>query len=269
MAKLSATFQTWRIEIADNGSVSVYDRETLCPNSKEALTRIAREAGWAMDPGWTTRQAGRKLVDFLNGGGAAPQPGSTPTDDKPANSGQPDSESSPAEAVTDVDQECASAKIRVYGKAQNRTALGIAHAYMAMHPHATLEDLRKAFPNSLNPDASVKENFIHAEEKGSAFNWNGYFKGEDELLTMGDGCKVAMVSMWTKPSFERLVAHARRYDIAVARFEAADKGGKKGGFRLEYMNGYTPSATRKKTAGWLWIVLGLVVIALILLFVLS
>ena len=35
-------------------------------------------------------------------------------------------------------------KVRVYGKAQNRTALGIVHAYMVMYPQATLEDLRRA-----------------------------------------------------------------------------------------------------------------------------
>lgn len=96
-------------------------------------------------------------------------------------------------------------KIRVYGKAQNRTALGIMHAYMTIYPQATLEDLRKAFPNSLNPDSGVKENFIYAEEKGTEANWDGFFKGDDEELTTGDGRKVAVVKMWTKPSFERVV----------------------------------------------------------------
>ena len=77
-------------------------------------------------------------------------------------------------------------KVRVYGKAQNRTALGIAHAYMVMYPQATLEDLRKAFPNELNPDKGVKENFVYAEDKGTTADWDGYFKAEEELLTMGD-----------------------------------------------------------------------------------
>ena len=35
-------------------------------------------------------------------------------------------------------------KVRVYDKAQNRTALGIMHAYMVMYPQATIEDLQKA-----------------------------------------------------------------------------------------------------------------------------
>ena len=81
------------------------------------------------------------------------------------------------------------AKIKVYGKAQNRIALGIVHAYMIMHPKTTLEELRNAFPNSLNPDSGVKENFIYAEEKDTTANWDGYFKADSELITMGDGRK--------------------------------------------------------------------------------
>ena len=159
-------------------------------------------------------------------------------------------------------------KVRVYGKAQNRTALGIAHAYMVMYPQATLEDLRKAFPNELNPDKGTKEIFIYAEEKGTEANWDGYFKADEELLTMGDGKKVSVVKMWTKPSFERLVSHAKLYDIEIAQFEAAEKGfGKKGGFRLEYLNGYVPPVpAKKKSLRWLWILLALLLIGAIAFF---
>ena len=150
-------------------------------------------------------------------------------------------------------------KVRVYGKAQNRTALGIAHAYMVMYPQATLEDLRKAFPNELNPDKGVSENFVYAEDKGTTADWDGFFKAEDELLTMGDGKKVSVVKMWTKPSFERIVSHAKLYDIEIAQFEAADKGGKKGGFRLEYLNGYVPPVAKKKSLWWVWLLLLLLV----------
>lgn len=158
-------------------------------------------------------------------------------------------------------------KVRVYGKAQNRTALGIMHAYMLMYPHATLEDLRKAFPNSLNPDSGVKENFVYAEDgKGTDPNWKGYFLNEKELLATGDGKKVAVVYTWSKPSFERVVEQAKLYDIEVAKFEAADKGGKKGGFTLEYLNGWTPPAPVEKKKGipaWIWIILALLVIGIL------
>jgi len=150
-------------------------------------------------------------------------------------------------------------KVRVYGKAQNRTALGIMHAYMVMYPQATMEDIQKAFPNELNPDSGVKKNFVKAGEKGTDANWNGFFQKDDELLTMGDGTKVAVVSMWTKPSFDRLVSHAEQYGIEVAKFEEAEGGGKKGSFRLEYLNGYVPPAP-KKSKTWLWITIAAVLI---------
>ncbi len=154
-------------------------------------------------------------------------------------------------------------KVRVYGKAQNRTALGIMNAYMVMYPHATMEDLQKAFPNELNPDSGVKVNFVKAGDKGTDTNWNGFFQKDDELLTMGDGTKVAVVSMWTKPSFDRLVSHAAQYGIEVAKFEESEGGGKKGSFRLEYLNGYVPPAPKKKIPMWVWIVLAVIVIAVI------
>ena len=165
-------------------------------------------------------------------------------------------------------------KVRVYGKAQNRTALGIMHAYMVMYPQATMEDLEKAFPKELNPDSGVKINFVRAGEKGTDANWDGFFQKDDELLTMGDGTKVAVVKMWTKPSFERLVSHAAQYGIEIAQFEEADGAGKKGSFRLEYLNGYVPPKkeepkpvavpSKKKSMAWLWILLGLIAGAVII-----
>lgn len=157
-------------------------------------------------------------------------------------------------------------KVRVIGKAQNRTALGIMHAYMIIYPQATIKDLRKAFPNSLNPDKGTDEIFIFAEEKGTTANWDGYFKNNDEVLTMGDGKKVSVVKMWTKPSFERVVSHAEQYGIEIEKFEEADKGfGKKGGFELKYLNGWTPPApVQKKSKLWLWILIALLALAGIL-----
>ncbi|MCH5223814.1 MAG: OmpA family protein [Muribaculaceae bacterium] len=158
-------------------------------------------------------------------------------------------------------------KVRVYGKAQNRTSLGIMHAYMVMYPQATLEDLRKAFPNSLATDNGTGQIFIYADEKGTNADWDGYFKAPEEVLTDGDGKKVAVNKMWTKKSFENLQNHASQYGIEVAKFEEADKGfGKKGGFRLEYLNGYVPPVREEKKKGlpwWLWLLLGLIAAAAI------
>ena len=151
------------------------------------------------------------------------------------------------------------AKIKVYAKAQHRTALGIVHAYMTINPKATLENLREAFPNSLNPDSGVKENFIYENENGTSANWNGYFKADEELITLCDGKKVAVVSMWTKQSLERIIAQAKNYDIDVEQVDTKVEGG----FRLEYLNGFTPKAPTKKNYKWtMWFLFAMVLVAL-------
>lgn len=214
--KKQATYGDYVITINDDNSVAVTCYGEECNNAKKALREVSEKAGFAYDEGWNTRQYGAKLVDFLNEGAPATVPQQAPAVEEEKE------RSTPAESFEASAQESASAKVRVYGKAQNRTALGIVHAYMVMYPYATLEDLRKAFPNSLNPDSGVKDLFIYADEDGSSPDWNGYFKGEDELVTTGDGKKVAVAMLWTKPSFERMVAHARAYDIVVAKFEKAE-----------------------------------------------
>lgn len=170
-------------------------------------------------------------------------------------------------------------KIRVYAKAQNRAALGIVNAYLVINPKATLDDLKAAFPDSLNPDSGVKNNFISDQElkarEGGA--WNGYFSKDEELLQLNDGTKAALVSMWTKPSFDRLVEKAKEYGIVIAKFEAAEKGfGKKGGYSLEYLNGFKPAQpsqpkepaqpkkTEKKSKKWIWIVIVIILILILL-----
>ena len=153
-------------------------------------------------------------------------------------------------------------KIKVYGKAQNRTSLGIAHAYVVMYPQATLEDLRKAFPNSICPDKGVPENFLPVEE-AEKYNekMSLYFAKPDEVIELQDGTKVALCQVWSKPSFDRMVEQGSLYDIEVAEFEKAMKG-EKGGYRLEYLNGYVPPVAvvaRKGLPWWLWLLLALLV----------
>lgn len=163
-------------------------------------------------------------------------------------------------------------KIKVYGKAQNRTALGIANAYVVMYPHATIDDLRKAFPNSVCPDKGVPENFLPLEE-AEKYNekMSLYFAKPDEVIELQDGSKVALCQVWSKPSFERMVEQGKLYDIDVAEFEKTMKG-EKGGYRLEYLNGYVPpmpTPEKKKSKAWLWILLALLIAAGIITYILS
>ena len=157
--------------------------------------------------------------------------------------------------------ELASARVRVYGQAQNRTVLGIAHAYMIMYPHATHEDLCKAFPaQALRPGTDKLFVDVNSQDPADKAQLAGSFVMEEELITTGDGKKVALVMLWTKDHFEKIVAHAKQYGILVADFEKAAGGAKKGHFRLEYLNGYVPpKPQQKKSKWWLWLILLLLV----------
>lgn len=177
-------------------------------------------------------------------------------------------------------------KIRVYGEAQNRTALGIIHAYMKLFPDATLADLRKAFPDALAPDKGVAEIFVDSKTDG---NGEHYFMADDELVTLADGTKVAVVRLWTKPSYDNLVKMASRYGIEVAEFEQQQHVGKKGAFYIDYIDGYLPpydpvkdgpdgvvvpppvetvaeyeeDRTKRGGLGWLWLLLALIALFII------
>lgn len=130
-------------------------------------------------------------------------------------------------------------KVKVYAKSQNRIALGIINAYLAIYPEATLDDLRKAFPNTINPDCGSKQIFMTKKEIeahiANGEEWyasaRGYFVKEKEWLVMPDGERVGFVSMWTKKSMENLLKQALIYGI-----EAKEADEKRGTFRLEYLN---------------------------------
>ncbi len=165
-------------------------------------------------------------------------------------------------------------KVRVYGKAQNRTALGIVNAYLVMYPHATLEDLRKAFPDRLNNwKIKGKESMMFVSDKekdlllskygdASVYEENFLSKPE-EVLKLQDGTKVALRMGWTKEDYEAFVNWAKQYDIEVADFKPG-KPFEKGGFVLEYLNGYVPPVPdAKKSNWWLWLLIAAAIIILL------
>jgi len=161
-------------------------------------------------------------------------------------------------------------KVRVYGKAQNRTVLGIINAYLVMYPHATKEDLDKAFPSSeLLKRASGMKDFkslfrTPEEWQKDVSNQGLWFSESDERLKLQDGKEYILLKLWPKEAFEDMVSHASMYGIEVAKFEQGEKG-VKGGYRLEYLNGYVPPVvTTKKSPIWLWILIGLAAIGILL-----
>lgn len=168
-------------------------------------------------------------------------------------------------------------KVRVNAKSQKWAALGVIDAYMKMYPHATLEDLNKAFPRSVFVDSEPNMPLLvtMAEKAKMAAATKTNFDDEQleewktthYYLTMNDGTDIAFtVPMWTKEMFEKILSQAKLYDIVFAKYEAADKGfGKRGEYSLEYLNGYVPPVPSKKK-NWLWILIAaLVIIILIIL----
>lgn len=172
-------------------------------------------------------------------------------------------------------------KVRVYAKSQKWAALGVIDAYMKMYPHATLEDLNKAFPRSTFVESEPNEPLLVTMEEKAKIAKSTKTDFDDKqleewksthyYLTMNDGKDIAFsVPMWTKEMFDKMVAQAKLYDIEFAKYEAAEKGfGKRGEYSLEYLNGYVPPVPEKKSKNWLWILLAaLLVIAILIILLL-
>lgn len=172
-------------------------------------------------------------------------------------------------------------KVRVNAKSQKWAALGVIDAYMKMYPHATLEDLNKAFPRSIFAEGDAKQPLLVTMEEKAKIAASTKTTFDDEqleewktthyYLTMNDGTDIAFtVPMWTKEMFEKMLSQAKLYDIEFAKYEAAEKGfGKRGEYSLEYLNGYVPPVPAKKSNKWLWICLvALVVIAILVILLL-
>ena len=172
-------------------------------------------------------------------------------------------------------------KVRVYAKSQKWAALGVIDAYMKMYPHATLEDLNKAFPRSTFVDSDPNQPLLVTMEEKAKIAASTKTTFDDEqleewktthyYLTMNDGTDSAFtVPMWTKEMFEKMLSQAKLYDIEFAKYEAAEKGfGKRGEYSLEYLNGYVPpKPEEKKSKNWLWILLAILLIIIIIILLL-
>ena len=163
------------------------------------------------------------------------------------------------------------AKIRVHGKSQSRTALGIINAYLKLYHDSTISDLQKAFPKSLNPK-SFTDNIIVPEKEAEGFE-KQFFEREDELVVLKSGEKLSLVEVWRKEDFDAICEHAKQYGIEVAEIEEA-KPFEKGSYELEYLNEFVPLAGITPASGdgkkkckfsWWWIIL-LILLLLLLLF---
>lgn len=167
-----------------------------------------------------------------------------------------------------------SAKVKVYGKTQKWTALGIVAGYLKMYPQATLKDLNKAFPSSIiNSNDDLLDTVDNIEQKAISTSNAKTIELVENMkkvkwyVSLQDGTKVGFTQlMWPEDIFNKFVQYADIHNIEVAEFKEGDKGmGKTGSYELEYINGYVPPVVSKKSKSWIWVLLvALVIIGILI-----
>lgn len=65
MAKKSASWKDYLIDIDEKNAVKVYKSGTLCENTMATLREIAQAVGFELEKKWNTQQSGVKLVKYL------------------------------------------------------------------------------------------------------------------------------------------------------------------------------------------------------------
>lgn len=106
------------------------------------------------------------------------------------------------------------AKLKVYGRVRDRVVLGIANAYMASHPNATLDELNEVFPNELNATLEGGRIFRDAAETNGMVS-NGTEKPGSGILALANGKRIEMVVQWTDEDYSKLKAWAEKLGIEV------------------------------------------------------
>jgi len=165
-------------------------------------------------------------------------------------------------------------KIRVYGKSQSRTVLGIINAYLKLYPDSTLSDLQQAFPQSLNPKSFTESLLV--PEKETKGQEKQFFEREDELVVLKNGERLALVEVWPKEEYDAISEHAKQYGIEVAKIEQS-KPFEKGSYELEYLDDFVPpeeipsdpeviDGEKKRKFGWWWWIILLLILLLLILF---
>ena len=112
----------------------------------------------------------------------------------------------------------------VVGKTQNRTALGIVHAYVTINPKATLAELRRVFPNNLCPDSGVDEILVTKADAlalNKKHDMSLYFTKDAEVITLGNGAEVCLSQIWSKASLTKFVTNAANLGIQAAEPDKA------------------------------------------------
>lgn len=139
-------------------------------------------------------------------------------------------------------------KIKVYGKAMNRTALGIVNAYLKLYPNTTVQDLKKAFPDELYTE--VEGGFFKTIKPLGVFQTKEivdslpaqglqqpFFMNDDEIITLADGKRICVTKSWGKNALNRLTEKAKEFGIVVAE-STEGVAFQRGEYMLEELEGF-------------------------------
>jgi outer membrane protein OmpA-like peptidoglycan-associated protein len=189
--------------------------------------------------------------------------------------------------------------ILVKGKHMNRTALGVVDAMLTLYPNLTFAELKQMLPDSINPSAPknykslfapynperkygvIQSGIIRKESSDSGLDvGSSHFVGENETFFLKDGTEVLVSKSWESADtltgendLQNLINHVKQYGIIVNSFEPKTEPFKKGSYELHIINSALfsklidgKSTEKKKIPFWIWIILGLILLILALLF---
>ena len=170
--------------------------------------------------------------------------------------------------------------IHVYGKAMNRTALGIVDAMVQLYPKATYDELKEMLPDTINPSAPKNYKSLfkpytnrnygviqagtirkECEEQGLEI-FASHFVESDETFRSADNVEILVSKSWESSDTEtgekdlqNLIDHVAKFGVKVVEYTDKKPFGK-GGYHLEVVN---PDLKEKlanpPSKKWLWILL--------------
>ncbi|MDL2241838.1 hypothetical protein LJB91_02905 [Bacteroidales bacterium OttesenSCG-928-L03] len=111
---------------------------------------------------------------------------------------------------------------------KNRLVRAVIAKYVADNPNITLSELQNKFPKDLTGKGRMIECVLDADEAKikaktptkSGKTYDYYFIKDNELITLGNGQKIAVTSWWDKYNLDDFIAQARKIKYAISKVES-------------------------------------------------
>jgi hypothetical protein len=93
---------------------------------------------------------------------------------------------------------------------KNRLVLAIISQYLLNHPDTDFQQLKEAFPDTLQSPLGVTRTLEVANDRLQRDKTPRYFLLDNEVLNLTDGSKIVVCNQWGIGNIENFVDHARR-----------------------------------------------------------